>query len=185
MSNISKIIAVVLVLVVGAGVYLFVSNDDGETSQINEQTEVVEDARDDAATNIEELEDAMYLSYPFMANLADVTESSTLQGVAFDGDSSGEAYATFADGSYALYAEFDNLPPLTEDLFYEGWVIGGAEGVVSTGVLEQVDGRFVNNFSSDQDLTDSTRYILTLEPNDGDPAPADHVVEGDFVANEL
>jgi len=36
----------------------------------------------------------------------------------------------------------------------------------------------MNNFTSDIDYSSYDFYVLTLEPNDGDPAPADHIVEG-------
>ncbi len=72
--------------------------------------------------------------------LNDVTEATTLEGVKFAGDSSGMAYATFEDNKYKLYATFSNLPELPANLFYEGWIVGGAEGIVSTGELKRVNG---------------------------------------------
>ena len=99
-----------------------------------------------------------------------------------DGEGSGVVVATWDedDSSYRLFATFSDLPELEEDFFYEGWVVRAEPlSVISTGALEPGDvAQWVNDFSSDENLTDHVRYVLTLEPDDGDPAPAEHVLEG-------
>ncbi len=97
------------------------------------------------------------------------------------GDASGVAKVV-SDSPYEMEASFENLPAIAEDFFYEGWVVRQDPlSIISTGPTEEVDGAIVNTFSHSEDLSDHTRYVLTLEPDDGDPAPAAHVVEGDFV----
>jgi hypothetical protein len=105
----------------------------------------------------------------------------SVDGVA-TGEESGDAMANFEDGTYSMVARFENLEEIdTTAYFYEGWIVrGAAESVISTGELTQEDGEWINRYQSSEDLTDHTRYVLTLEPRDGDPAPADHVVEGTF-----
>jgi hypothetical protein len=49
---------------------------------------------------------------------------------------------------------------------------------ISTGKIEQTQGMQVNTFSSSTDYSNYDLYVLTLEPDDGDPAPADHILEG-------
>ncbi|MFC1656024.1 hypothetical protein ACFL3C_04085 [Patescibacteria group bacterium] len=94
------------------------------------------------------------------------------------GSASGKVSATFED-EYILYATFEDLPDLEEDFFYEGWVVrNNPLSVLSTGKAELVNKKYVNRFSAEGDLTDHTFYVLTLEPNDGDPAPAGHILEG-------
>ncbi len=94
----------------------------------------------------------------------------------------GTAKARYNNGKYELVAEFSNLISPGNNYFYEGWIVrkGLITSVISTGKAEWKDGRFVNIYISDKDLTDHTEYVLTIEPDDGDPAPADHVVEGSF-----
>jgi len=83
---------------------------------------------------------------------------------------------------FMLLAEFDELPDPEGDDFYEGWVVRqNPLSVISTGQLEKDEAGYLNFFTSPVDYTGHSRYVLTLEPNDGDPAPADHVVEGDFI----
>lgn len=99
------------------------------------------------------------------------------------GEESGLAYATYDDDEYSLSATFENLPELDEaEYFYEGWVVAPGS-VVSTGALVEEDGELVNRYKNTEDLTDHTQYVLTLEPQDGDPSPAAHVVEGEFTDN--
>jgi len=35
-------------------------------------------------------------------------------------------------------------------------------------------------YTADEDKTDFESVVITLEPEDGDPGPADHVLEGSF-----
>lgn len=96
-------------------------------------------------------------------------------------DGKGSAIATYDGKQYVLVVSFEDLPELEDGFFYEGWVVRSEPlDVISTGELEMLEGDYVNIFSSDQDLTDHEKYILTLEPDDGDPAPAEHVLEGEF-----
>ena len=100
------------------------------------------------------------------------------------GDASGSVQAGFIENEYRMVAGFENLPPLKEGYLYEGWVVrDNPKSVVSTGALEdQGVGVFANIFRDERDLTDHLKYVLTLEPDDGDPAPAEHVLEGLFGA---
>ena len=114
------------------------------------------------------------LEYAFEGMLEDVTE-----GKAF-----GTAKSNFAEDRYDLVATFANLPEPQGSDFYEGWIVRKGENfdVVSTGKAKKIEGVYTNVFTSDEDLTDHDFYVLTVEPDDGDPAPADHVLEGTMTA---
>lgn len=94
------------------------------------------------------------------------------------GSSSGNAGASYNDGRYHLYAKFVDLPNPPEGFFYEGWVVNKPFSVLSTGEVKRNYGEYINSFDSEEDLLDHTFYVLTIEPDDGDPAPADHILEG-------
>jgi hypothetical protein len=104
------------------------------------------------------------------AALADVT----------GGGSYGLAHAQFVGGKYSLVVEMGNLPVPGEGYFYEGWVVrrGESFSAVSTGRAEVVEEQYVNVFMSPTDYSDYDFYVLTLEPDDGDPAPDEHILEG-------
>lgn len=95
------------------------------------------------------------------------------------GNATGYAGAYFAEGEYHVFAQFENLPHPEEGYFYEGWVVRKSPlSVLSTGEAVRSLGDYHNTFRSAQDLTDHDFYVLTLEPDDGDPEPAEHILEG-------
>jgi hypothetical protein len=98
------------------------------------------------------------------------------------GNSTGKAFVSNEDDQYNLYVEFQNLPEPDGSDFYEGWVVRKSPlSVISTGVVKtNSEGVDVNQFTDIRDLTDHGTYVLTLEPDDGDPAPALHILEGKF-----
>lgn len=125
--------------------------------------------------------------------LRDAGTYAVAELTAVDGsDARGSASAFYAeDGSvYRMSATFENLEPIDEEkFFYEGWLVRGRGDFISTGRVEQIEQVMVNTFESEENYLDYGTYVLTLEPTDDgvngepDPAPAEHVVEGDFVEN--
>lgn len=109
----------------------------------------------------------------YFGDLIDVTKGGK-------GNGSGIAQASFKNKQYQLVARFKNLPEPNGTDFYEGWIVrkGLNFSVLSTGKAIKENGEYINVFSSDKDLTDHDFYVLTLEPDDGDPAPAAHILEG-------
>lgn len=117
-----------------------------------------------------------------VVNLSDEYDfSGELEDVS-DGLSSGIAYAKYDGQTYELYVEFRDLPELEEGFFYEGWIVRKKPtSVLSTGGLIMKEGKYINIFMNDKDLSDHDFYVLTLEPDDGDPAPDKHILEGTLV----
>lgn len=87
---------------------------------------------------------------------------------------------------FELLAEMTNLPDPTGTDFYEGWIVrrGAEMSVLSTGRAVKRGASYINAFQADTDFTDHDFYVLTLEPDDGDPAPAAHILEGEWVVVE-
>jgi hypothetical protein len=114
------------------------------------------------------------------ADLIDVTKSQEVQGINTNEKSNGVAKATYKDNQYNLIATFENLPDPNGTDFYEGWIVrkGIRFNVISTGRAKKIEGKYVNEFQTDQNLIDHDFYVLTIEPDDGDPAPAGHILEG-------
>lgn len=110
----------------------------------------------------------------FTGIMADVT-GGTAKGFGVIDGISGE--------ELTMVVDMDGLPELEEGFFYEGWLVHTDPfTVVSTGVA--VHGDEVGEFSNTafvNVMNNDIKYILTLEPDDGDPAPADHVLEGPFI----
>ena len=126
------------------------------------------------------MKEIMAMVYQYSGQLADVTEGKIIRGTSYDGKSSGTAKANFKDGAYSLLVTFENLPDPQGTDFYEGWIVrkGPQFSVISTGEVGRVDEVYTDTYLSGEDLTDHNFYVLTIEPDDGDPAPADHILEG-------
>lgn len=124
------------------------------------------------------------LSFSWATTVKDVTNKETIRGINTKGGARGDVFADIVttNKNYVLFGTFDNLPDPKGDDFYEGWIVRRGENfsVISTGKLVKNDtyGVYENFYMSNEDLTDHDFYVLTLEPNDDDPAPADHILEG-------
>ena len=97
------------------------------------------------------------------------------------GDAVGRALVSIVGEKYFLRAVAENLPILDGDYFYEGWlVIPGEEGAfISTGEFYLDDkGVYINEFETSAEFKDHKLYVVTLEPKDDDPLPAEHILEG-------
>ena len=107
--------------------------------------------------------------YKYMGLLADVIGSTT----------AGLAKANFEDNQYSFYSTLANLmEPINGD-YYEGWLVKKEPfGFVSTGKIEKIGGEYINLYKSNMDLRDYNLYVVTMEENDGNSAPAKHILEG-------
>jgi len=112
--------------------------------------------------------------------LKNVVGTKAIRWISFNGNETGMGSLSEKDWATHVYASFSNIAnPWTEN-FYEGWIVRKSPlSVVSTGELELKDGKWVNHFTSTE-IDDHRFYVLTLEPNDWDPAPADHIFEWDL-----
>ncbi len=75
------------------------------------------------------------------------------------------------------------LPDPPVGYFYEGWLIRSKPfDFFSTGRMIQHadDLKWYLLYEEGEDKRDYKKVVVTLEPEDGDPAPADHVLEGQF-----
>ena len=88
----------------------------------------------------------------------------------------------FENGTYLLTVDLNiELPP--DGFFYEGWLLDEGKDPVSAGHFRSVFGdvRHRLEFETDEDFRGSLNVIVTVEPDDGNPAPAEHVAEGTMV----
>lgn len=155
-------------------------NTPTELEQLMEDQTPSEDdsvMQSDAESMMQEI-----IEYTFTGQLADATRSQTVEGINTGGSASGTASSVFVDGVFKLRAEFEGLPDPQGTDFYEGWLIRTSPtfDVISTGPAVLVDGFYVNTYASETDYTSHAQYVLTIEPDDGDPAPAWHVLEGNL-----
>lgn len=123
--------------------------------------------------------DAMKKDKPVIENynILDITDWKEVRGIRTS-DTKWYGKAGFTSNVYSLAVVFENLPEPQNWDFYEGWVVQKEPfNFISTWRIEYKNGMQVNIFTSNKDYTNHDLYILTLEPDDGDPAPADHILE--------
>lgn len=184
--------------------------ETGDEMNSEGQDQTTEDEMSDETSMEDETRDSNEVANDEMTGDGEMVETKDLPGVTplstlFGGDlvdvtggeASGALFGNFTPKEaevldhdiYYFAATFENLPELEEGFFYEGWIVreNTAENgennasVLSTGVAEFNDeGFLINDFEAEEDLTDHDFYVLTLEPDDGDPAPAKHILEGDL-----
>jgi len=122
------------------------------------------------------------------SNIVDVTNGVEFRGISTSPDAAGHATSYYSEeDGYKIHWKFAGLTDPLGDDFYEGWVVRQSPfAFISTGVLtKEEDGYYHNIFESDTDYSDYDFYVLTLEPNDGNDAPADHILEGDVIMGEM
>lgn len=175
--------------------------NDEATTDDEVKNNPTQDSADDIGTENEEttsLDDQEGSGTPdvqenkmiFSGNLRDVTNGKVLGtgvtsngqavgGISTKGQASGAVEVEYEDGIYTLRASFSNLPAPNGEDFYEGWIVRPSPfEAISTGQVSLEATGYANQFSVQEDFTKHTLYVLTLEPADGDPAPADHILEG-------
>lgn len=164
------IVGVLIVAILSAGIYFAVSQNRNLPQTVtNVPSEIPVDESSmmtDATT--------------YTSDLVDVTRGPIL-GVDTLRKSSGEVIVMDSPGNYSLTATFENLPDPKNTDFYEGWLVSSNPvKAISTGRAIKEDGRFVNRFETTDDVSFYTMYVLTLEPDDNNPASAYHILEGTF-----
>ncbi len=116
---------------------------------------------------------------PYLTKKTDGWKSAALADVT-GGGSFGLAFSTTESGGYALLAKMGNLPIPQQGYRYEGWLVrrGSELSVIPLGPATQIEEQFVQVFLTQEDISDHDFYVLTLEPDDENPTPAEHILEG-------
>ena len=86
---------------------------------------------------------------------------------------------SFEDGHY-LHTIQLNIEAAPDGSYYEGWISKEGASPVSTGQLTNAMGdvRHSVRFEAQKDFTGYLNVTVTLEKDDGNPAPSDRVAEG-------
>jgi hypothetical protein len=96
------------------------------------------------------------------------------------GNAQGEAWVVIENNKTYHKAVATNLPELTNNDFYEGWLVRKTPfDFFSTGemLFDEKLQTWILKYETEGDKSDYTQVVITLEPDDGDPAPAKHIIE--------
>jgi len=92
------------------------------------------------------------------------------------GQAVGTAWRQYDEEEFSHKVEASNLPSLEKGFYYEAWLVGD-EGFFSTGRMVETGTLY---YKAGEDKSEFAGVVVTLEPEDGNPAPAEHVLEGSF-----
>lgn len=107
-------------------------------------------------------------------------EGTTLEDVS-DGQMTGEAKRAFSDGKFYHKVEASGLRNLEKGFYYEGWLMELDGSYISTGRMEtDAFGNGKLYYMASSDKSEYSKVIVTLEPEDGNSQPAEHLLEGEF-----
>lgn len=92
----------------------------------------------------------------------------------------GIAHATLRKDSFTLVAEMGNLADQASGYYYEGWLVRRKNPlrVLSLGRAQKTQDGHAIVYLSNTDLSDHDFFVLTLEVDDGNLAPGEHILEG-------
>lgn len=106
-------------------------------------------------------------------------EKAELKSV-IGGQIRGEAKRAFSDGKFYYRALISGLNLTEKGFYYESWLKKKDE-FISTGRVEVNNlGKGFVYYTVSANRSDYSEAIITLEPEDGNPAPAKHILEGEF-----
>jgi len=156
------IIIIVLVIIAGIAAYLLIGTNNSEPSSREQATEEPEDK-----------------VRKYFGELQDVTDGKIIRDVDTGGVASGSVGVVLKDGVYTLTATFTGLQQPNGSDFYEGWIINESTSeLISVGQAAKADDNYTISYNMGEDYTAYTKFALTIEADDGESAPADHILEG-------
>jgi hypothetical protein len=107
------------------------------------------------------------------------TESTVLKDVS-GGQAYGTAYRLNQNGVFYHKAVLKDLPGLEKGYFLEGWLVDPSGSYFSTGRVIPEGTQGVLYYQADKDQSDYNKVVISLEPEDNNPAPAKHLLGGEF-----
>ncbi len=194
--NRNKILLIlsVFIVVFAAGLFLFFNNKNSKEGQSNDTAYkdlkqilgdqvLAQKMRETEISQDNEKREVKGVQRGVMMSEAVYTRTAALSDVT-GGDAAGIVKTGYDNGSFNLSASFAGLSEPQDGNYYEGWLIRTEPfSFISTGRVEKLGGVYNNLYKSEKDLMNYDFYVLTIEADDGDPAPGVHILEGSLINN--
>ena len=125
----------------------------------------------------------IFVVFPFcnvsaQEKLDDVTNGSVIRWIITSSEAIGVANITRVDWETRVSATFSNLTSPQWWDFYEGWLVRKSPfKMISTGRLVSNNTIYTNYFSTPENISTYSHYVLTLEPDNDNPGPGYHILE--------
>ena len=191
-SKILLVLGIVFILASIAVFFLFRGENDkikedlaesgyGDFTQIIGDKVMAQKMRETEISQDIEKRDVLGIQRGIMMSESIFTHKASLADVS-GGKATGIAMSGYNDGAYTLSASFAGLIEPQNGDYYEGWIVKQEPfEFLSTGRVEKLGGVYSNLYKSQTDLMEYSFYVLTIEPNDMDPAPGVHILEGNLI----
>lgn len=146
-------------------------------STLVQETEMNEPAKEEKGLSPAEQQQARNSIDKALEDLE--TESTILKDVS-GGKAYGTAYRLDKENHFYHKAVLRDLPSPEKGFFFEGWLVDPAGKYFSTGRVIPEETQGLLYYQSDKDETAYNQVVITLEPEDDNPAPDKHILEGKF-----
>ena len=159
------VIAVVVLVVLGALIYWRQKNPRQEELKVPETLSVEES-----------LEEKLNIQIPDDGDKADLKDAT--------GGSSSGIFSRKSENGKFVSSFVADLPMPAAGKYYEAWLVKGEKGsegysIVSAGRLRSAKGGYLLDFSSNTDYSGYNKILVTLESK-SDSTPEETVLEGSF-----
>ena len=159
------VIAIVVLVVLGALIYWRQKNPRQEELKVPETLSVEES-----------LEEKLNIQIPDDGDKADLKDAT--------GGSSSGIFSRKSENGKFVSSFVADLPVPAAGKYYEAWLVKGEKGsedysIVSAGRLRSAKGGYLLDFSSNTDYSGYNKILVTLESK-SDSTPEETVLEGSF-----
>lgn len=168
------LVAVCLVVIVGGGVW-WIRQAKPKEEQVNSQI-TLEPAKQITAKLVPPM------SEPEKKTIDEIFTNEGAEVTMLKDVSGGQAVGTawrHQGKKFVLKMEVSRLTGLDKGFYYEGWLVGDT-GFFSIGRLGEDGGIGKIYYQTDEDKSQYRGLVITEEPEDGEAAPAKHILEGSF-----
>ncbi|KXK10694.1 MAG: hypothetical protein UZ22_OP11002000625 [Microgenomates bacterium OLB23] len=163
----------------------FVTNFKHADKEIAARMQVTKPTIDAKSVVVDQtLFEKVYLTnYKRVVELSDVTLGKDMDGHITEGKTKAVVRTDYDETlkRFKLYGTFASMPKLREGFYYEGWLIRKQPfSMISVGKVVLIDEEMTIVYVSDENLSNYTHFVLTLEHNDSNPKPEIQILEGEF-----
>lgn len=171
------ILAAIVVLILAGGIFILLKNKPREEKISSEITLEASKMMNDevklkpAMTEAEKEE----IERIFREKGVEMTMLKDVSG----GQVVGTGWRYFDGNKFMQKIEASRLPAVGKGFYYEGWLVSD-QGFFSIGRMAEEEGTGRLYYATNKDKSEFKGAVVTLEPEDGNPAPDKHILEGNF-----
>ena len=142
-----------------------------------QETEMNEPAKEDKGLSLIEQQQ---LKNTIDTTLEDKDTKTIILKDVSGGNSYGSASRLYKNSLFSFKAVLKDLPSPEKGFYFEGWLVDPSAKYFSLGRVNPEKTQGTLYYQSSTDETAYNQVVVTLEPEDDNPAPGKHIQEGKF-----